>query len=190
MWSGLQARLQASTAACARRGPTRPDQVSNRYVAFSACLPLKLSIESNIQTIRLISSTCTFWLSPTWLHSGCDVASSAYLAMSRSLMTVERPAGVTAGINCSLCQAGTYLTGSGRNKLCSLVFQTICLISSKCTFWYLTWLHSCCDFELFVAHYAEKPDGGGTACRRDYRPQLQPVPGRDLLDRIRSEFDI
>ena len=33
-----------------------------------------------------------------------------------------------------------------------------------------------------------KPDDSRMACRRDHRPQLQPVPGGDLLDRIRSEI--
>ena len=36
--------------------------------------------------------------------------------------------------------------------------------------------------------YEEIPDDGEMACRRDYRPQLQPVPGGDVLDRIRSAW--
>ena len=31
-----------------------------------------------------------------------------------------------------------------------------------------------------------QPEEGCWACRRDHESQLQPVPGRDLFDRIRS----
>jgi LSD1 subclass zinc finger protein len=39
-------------------------------------------------------------------------------AINRDLMRTVYPAGATADINCSLCQAGTYGTGSGMVNCC------------------------------------------------------------------------
>ena len=42
-----------------------------------------------------------------------------------------------------------------------------------------------CDNSLSMTGLENTPDANGMACRRDYKSQLQPVPGGDLLDRIR-----
>ena len=39
---------------------------------------------------------------------------------------------------------------------------------------------------MTVTPYQLRSDTDGMACRRDYRSQLQPVPGRELLHWIRS----
>jgi hypothetical protein len=68
-------------------------------------------------------------------------------------------AGASAHLHCSLCKAGTYLTGLG---VCGnvLTLQGHCLPAS-------------CGAD-------------GVTCRRHCSCQLQPVPGRDVWDRIRS----
>ena len=67
-------------------------------------------------------------LSPSshlWLDQPVSIAASAVfsllclsLAIERVLMKMAWGAGATAGLNCSLCQAGTYQTGSGEALLC------------------------------------------------------------------------
>ncbi len=106
----------------------------------------------------------------------------------------EWHAGATTVLNCtgSLCQAGTYLIGSGRislHRLQSLpVLHTIRPIILACTHWHTDALNrSYCDDDPCIAHNEETPDDSGMACRHDYRPQLHSVPCWDLLDRIRSK---
>jgi hypothetical protein len=83
-------------------------------------------------------------------------------------MAVEWRAGATSSFNCSLCQAGTYSTGSGHKSLCS--FQILChpqtthfhqsyQFKCHCLAGHsATWLHSCCDGARSVARYTKKSD--------------------------------
>ena len=84
-----------------------------------------------LETIMLISEhSCPGPLKPSVLSTRhvnsefhlcftCSVTiCAAQLALKRDPMTAQWPAGATTVLNCSLCQAGTYMTGSGRQPIC------------------------------------------------------------------------
>ena len=105
---GEQARLQASTAACARRGPTRLDPVR-------LCHAMDWHDGMSAHRSLMYSETL---VRPHILVLSLPFALSLSLAMMRDLSKMAWRAGATTGLNCSLCQAGTYQTGSGETLPC------------------------------------------------------------------------
>ncbi len=128
---GLQALLHLATAACARQGPSGPDQVrmwrflvghSTHSMLYqprteSNDLVCRLNYGSQLQPVRGRDLRDR-------IRSGCDDVSFdiqciAYF-FSHALMQMIWSAGSTTGANCSLCEAGTFGTGSGQGALIAI----------------------------------------------------------------------
>ena len=93
-------------------------------------------------------------------------------------MVMVFAAGATTGLSCSLCYAGTYLTGSGQDSLDGEKLIYLASVALICFS-----LYTAVNTVILVRCAIDN-----IYCRRDYWPQLQPVPGRDLRDRIRSRY--
>ena len=98
-------------------------------------------------------------------------------------MCVTGRAGATAVFNCSLCQAGTYGTGSGEGL--QMKWGLILAARYQCGFLvFLYWSfrhvsHDCSGARFVLRTSVRDYDG---ACRRDSKRQLQRLPGGDVWD--------
>lgn len=101
-------------------------------------------------------------------------------------------AGATADVNCSLCQAGTYGTGSG-----SYAFHVVASSGRSLAIPSGVLVHESTSADLLTSyHILRLASAEGchrsaclrhdTVCRRYCWSQLQPVPAGDLWDGIRS----
>ncbi len=103
-------------------------------------------------------------------------------------------AGVTASDHCSLCQAGSYGTGSGEGlRLLSMrsgfgcdLLVVLTLVSPNLSFFapdlWLVELGRYSEYNPLPCETSYVRDG---ACRRDGKRELQPVPGGELWDWVR-----
>ncbi len=92
-----------------------------------------------------------------WLrvHTCCDITRPMTYCLQDLTLGILS-AGATTDLNCSLCQAGTYGTGSGL-FICNEVIVVVIGLLAACVFaavmsirgssWMLEWLrvHTCCD---------------------------------------------
>ena len=104
------------------------------------------------------------------------------------------PAGATSAPNCSLCRAGTYGTGSGQGGLYLAEIidgrvllamlgesEVVHLLAAFC----MHWQYRPSVMQIMLVHQLVF-NSDDMACRRDGQSELQPVPGGDVLDWIRS----
>ncbi len=137
-----------------QRIPFPPSSIP-AYIAQSMKIFVCLSVSGN-DVLRLILQQLS--VMSTWQDLGGWCSSFFILNL-----TWIWCAGATASLNCSLCQAGTYLTRSGQGAEGTLDHVSVRLAN--------LYLDSC-DVMM--------------ACRLYCSCQLQPVQGRELWDRVRS----
>ncbi len=105
------------------------------------------------------------------------------LAMMRDLSKMAWRAGATTGLNCSLCQAGTFQTGSGEALHAVDWYDGMSAHRSRMHSEILVRPHFLgISLPFALSRSDVRPEQDGLASRRDYRAQLQPVPGGDLPD--------
>ncbi len=93
---------------------------------------------------------------------------------SLDLILTNGPAGTSSRGNCSLCEAGTFWTGSGQGALIGLSNFNAKFLPRE-----IPTMMTCSPGQ-------PRPDPDEWACWRSFTWQLQPVRGRDLRDGIRS----
>ena len=103
----------------------------------------------------------------------------------------EWPSGATAGVNCSLCEAGTFWTGSGQDALLTQQAYKRCITAlqsrSSCDNTDLRGLTSASGQpSTHYMFYRPRTVSIDLVCRLNCGSQLHPVRGRDLWDRVRS----
>ena len=141
---GLQAQRQVSTAACARQGPSGPDQVGKHshlrsHPSDTSCLFKRRSSHYNWDLTELelrlqqrpnrdewaCRRYFTSQLQPVpgrdlrdGIRSGSDDSWCNFPHITcwigQELSQMIGSAGSTTGANCSLCEAGTFGTGAGQ----------------------------------------------------------------------------
>ena len=141
-----------------------------------------------MQPIRLDPSMRSEELGPDHCivlrYGHCVLAAihSSYHATRVGLMQMLGPPGATTALNCSLCRAGAYATGSGQGlgfgieqTNWSIMKQTFC-----CVMFLLTY-----QVDGDTAHHPPRSEASDWACRRNHSFCLQSMSGWDILDRIR-----